>query len=765
MDPQIERSNAATTEPYAVSVRELCAFTSKSGDLDRRFTPSPTAMEGMAGHKAVAARRPPHHVSELTLNGSFNGLMVRGRADGYDPIQARLEEVKTYRSSLDRVPDNHRQLHRAQAETYAHLQCAKTGLTTLEVAVVYVDVATHIETAFPRTMSAGSLEALFIDRCRRFSEWAVQETAHRVARDQSLVEMGFPHSAFHGGQRELAEAVYRGAREGKCVLAQAPTGIGKTVGTLFPALKALATEKLDKIFFLTAKTSGKQGALDAMAQLSLRSVVPPRVIELAARDTACEHPDRDCHGESCPLARGFYDRLADARSAAVATPVLDRARVRAIALEHGVCPYYLGQELVKWCDVVIGDYNHYFDASAMLHGMTVADDWRVVVLVDEAHNLVERGRAMYTAELLRSDLRAAARKAPSPVKRALQRLDRCWKQLADSSTSDYQVHEAVPSTWARALDSTTSAIGVLQTEQPEAIDSALLQLFFDLGNFGRLVESFGDHSIVDGTRVRSTKGLDDHRLCVRNVMPGAFLAPRLAAARSVSLFSATLAPSAFYRHMLSLPQGTVEIDVVSPFSAEQLDVHIAGGISTRFADRARSIVPIADLIARGYEAAPGNYIAFFSSFDYLEQVATQVARSHPALTIWQQGRRMTSAEQNQFVDRFELDGRGIGFAVLGGRFAEGIDLPGRRLVGAFIATLGMPQVNPVSEQMRRHMQRQFGSGYEFTYLYPGMRKVAQAAGRVIRSTTDRGVVYLIDDRFKSEVVRQLMPQWWTPRIL
>ena len=591
-------------------------------------------MEGMAGHKAVAARRPPHHVSELSLNGAFEGLMVRGRADGYDPVPPRLEEIKTYRGALDRIPDNHRQLHRAQAETYAHLQCAKAGLTTLEVAVVYVDVATHVETAFPHPMAAAALEALFIDRCRRFSEWAVQETAHRVARDKGLLEMGFAHAAFHGGQRELAEAVYRGAREGKCVLAQAPTGIGKTVGTLFPALKALATEKLDKVFFLTAKTSGRQAALDAMAQLSVHSVAPPRVIELVARETACEHPDRDCHGESCPLARGFYDRLAGARSAALATPatpVLDRERVRKIALEHGVCPYYLGQELVKWCDVVVGDYNHYFDASAMLHGMTVANDWRVLVLVDEAHNLVERGRAMYTAELLRSDLRAAARNAPAPVKRALQRVDRCWKELADSATSDYQVHEAVPVTLVRALDGAMTAIGVHQAEPPEAMDAALLKLFFELGSFGRLVESFGEHSIFDGTRVRSSKDADDHRLCMRNVMPGSFLASRLAAARSVSLFSATLAPAAFYRHMLSLPQSTVDIDVASPFCAEQLDVRIAGKISTRFADRARSIVPIADLIARGYETAPGNYIAFFSSFDYLEQVAMQVARRHPAL--------------------------------------------------------------------------------------------------------------------------------------
>lgn len=205
--------------------------------------------------------------------------------------------------------------------------------------------------------------------------------------------MKFVHEEFRTGQRELAEAVYRGAREGKCVLAQAPTGIGKTIGTLFPALKALAFEKLDKVFFLTAKNSGKQAALHALARLSTGIVAPPRVIELVSRESACVHPGSECHGGSCSLARGFYDRLANVRAAAMATPLLDRERVQPLGREHVLCPYYLGQELVKWADVVVADYNHWFDQTAALHALTLANDWRVVVLVDEAHNLVERGGA------------------------------------------------------------------------------------------------------------------------------------------------------------------------------------------------------------------------------------------------------------------------------------------------------------------------------------------------------------------------------------
>ncbi|MEO7337888.1 MAG: helicase C-terminal domain-containing protein, partial [Caldimonas sp.] len=453
------------------------------------------------------------------------------------------------------------------------------------------------------------------------------------------------------------------------------------------------------MFFLTAKNSGKQAALHALARLNTGSMAPPRVIELVSRESACVHPGSECHGESCSLARGFYDRLAAARAAAMATPLLDRERVQSLGREHGLCPYYLGQELVKWADVVVADYNHWFDETAALHAMTVANDWRVVVLVDEAHNLVERGRSMYTSELTRSELQAALRAAPGEVRPALKALDRVWKTLIDAQADDYEVHEAVPARFKDRLDKSITAIGDLQTEIPTAIGPELLQLFFALTAFARLAESFGEHSIFDASVVRTDRRRPDHRFCVRNVLPGHFLAPRIAAARSVTLFSATLAPTSFYRSMLSLPESAVDIEVESPFTANQLRVRIASHISTRYADRARSIAPITELIASAYAEAPGNYIAFFSSFDYMERVVADIAK-HP-IEIWQQQRRMSQADEKTFLDRFVADGNGIGFAVLGGRFSEGIDLPGSRLIGAFIATLGLPQVNEVNEQMRQ----------------------------------------------------------------
>jgi Rad3-related DNA helicase len=244
------------------------------------------------------------------------------------------------------------------------------------------------------------------------------------------------------------------------------------------------------------------------------------------------------------------------------------------------------------------------------------------------------------------------------------------------------------------------------------------------------------------------------------VLPAPFLRPRFAAARTTVLFSATLTPWHFYSDALGLPEDTAWLDVAAPFKAEQLAVHIARHVSTRYRHRSSSVEPIARLIATQYDATPGNYIAFFSSFDYLEQALDEFGMRHPRIPTWRQGRRMDEAEREAFLARFAVDGCGVGFAVLGGAFAEGIDLTGTRLIGAFVATLGLPQFNPVNEELRRRLDGAYGAGYEYTYLFPGIRKVVQAAGRVIRSATDRGVVHLIDDRFARPEVLRLLPTWW-----
>jgi DNA excision repair protein ERCC-2 len=770
---------------YTVAVRELCEFTAKQGDLDLRFTPAPTALEGIAGHGVVAARRGKNYRAEVALSGSYRSLQVRGRADGYDAAQPRVDEVKTFKGRLDRQPASHRHLHWAQAKVYGWLLCQQEALSSIDVALVYLDIGTQQETVLSEHFTAAALQAHFEALCERFLAWAQQQEAHRAQRDAALRAMAFPFGGFRAGQRPLAEAVYKAAAARRCLLAQAPTGIGKTLGTLFPLLKAAPAQRLDKVFFLAAKTSGRQTALDTLSRLADSApALPLRVLELVARDKACEHPDKACHGESCPLARGFYDRLPAARAAALAAteapfggpprgPALLQARVRDVALAHAICPYYLSQELARWADVVVGDYNYYFDQGGLLHGLLQANHWRAGILVDEAHNLVERGRKMYSAELHPAAL-AQARRSPAAsghaaVKKALDKVRRAWVALDKAHPAPYTVLDSAPDKLLAALQQCCSTLTEHFADHPSDPDAALQAFYLDALQWVRLAESLDTHSMVDLTQPRTAAPAGhpgkapmpgNSVLCIRNVVPAPFLRPRWEAAHTSTLFSATLQPARYYADLLGLPQDHLWLDADSPFEARQLQVQVAHHISTRYPHRHASLAPIGALIAGQFRARPGNYLAFFSSYDYLQQAAERFAQQHPDVPHWCQSRRMQESEQREFLARFTDTSQGVAFAVLGGAFAEGIDLPGQRLIGAFVATLGLPQINPVNEEIRQRMEALFGEGYAYTYLYPGLQKVVQAAGRVIRTPHDEGVVHLMDERFARAELRALLPRWW-----
>lgn len=780
---------------YCVSVRALCEFTAKYGDLDLRFTPAPSALEGIAGHALVASRRDASYQSEVTLAGDYKTLTVRGRADGYDPDNNQLEEVKTYRGDLHAMADNKRALHWAQVKIYGWLLCQAKGLTGINLALVYFDVASTQETPLIEHFTSGALKDYFENQCELFLVWAERELAHRTARDAALTTLAFPHTSFRPGQRELAEAVYKTASNGKCLMAQATTGIGKTIGTVFPLLKAMPTQRLDKLFFLAAKTPGRKLALDALELIEKSTTrLPLRVLELVARDKSCEHPDKACHGDSCPLAKGFYDRLAAARYAAVETAsngALDRAAMRNVALTHRICPYYLAQEMATWADVVVGDYNYYFDTSALLYAMAVNHQWRVSVLVDEAHNMIERARSMYSAALDQHQLQAVHSAAPKAVRPVLEKLNRAFSDMHKTQVVDYLVVEELPVDFLKTLQQVITSITDFLVANPTRVDGDLQAFYFEALHFARMADSFGKHSIFDITlnddAVVETALLQRTQGCatlnIRNVVPAPFLNPRFTAAHSVALFSATLSPPSFYRDTLGLPMTTAWIDVASPFLPEQLAVSAVRNVSTRYNHRDQSLALITELMATQYAKTPGNYLAFTSSYDYLQKLEHYFSKRHPHINTWAQTRQMIEAGREQFLSRFTATSQGIGFAVLGGAFAEGIDLPGSRLIGAFIATLGLPQVNAVNEEIKNRMAVYFESedenecdnegesggknehakkdkAYNYTYLYPGLQKVVQAAGRVIRTQQDTGVIYLMDDRFTRPEVQSLLPGWW-----
>ncbi len=791
---------------YTVSVRSLCEFTAKRGDLDRRFTPSATALEGQAGQMAVYARRSPGYETELPLEGRWGALRVRGRADGYEADVNRLEEIKTIRGPVEAIPDNRRALHWAQLQTYGALVAADRGLAELELALVYVDADTQHETMLRETAKAADLQAAFEARCRQFEAWAAREAAHRAARDAALGELPFPLGELRPGQRLLAEAVYRAAANARCLLAQAPTGIGKTLGTLYPLLRAMPAQSLDKIGYMTCKGTGRITALDALQTLrAARPGLPLRVLALVAKEQACEHPTKACHGEACPLASGFYDRLPAAREEAVQTAWLDPAAQRRIALQHGICPYYLGQELLRWADVVVGDVHHAFDPHGQLFNLAQAQGWRLALLVDEAHNLVERARAMYSATLSLQSVRDTLPAAPKAMRPALRRLAGELAALARAQAADYQAYAEVPDDLADALQLVNATLGEYMQNHPLE-NGPLMQFYFETLSLQRVLDRFGNHSLCDLQRspaspragqaaaparptapvnlslldevghpdplatleaARAAEAQEDAAtadldvlLSIRNVVPGAFLKPRFEELHSVTLFSATLGPADYQRDLLGLPDDTAWIDVPAPFPPEHLSVRVADRLSTRYEHRQQSLDALVDLLAAQFDEHPGNYLAFFSSFDYLEQAATRLARRHPGLPQWSQARAMGDAARRAFLDRFVAGGRGIGFAVLGGAFAEGVDLPGTRLIGAFIATLGLPPVSPLQEQIRERLDAMFGADHGYADLVPGLQKVVQAAGRVLRSVDDRGWVWLLDRRYRRPEVRALLPGWW-----
>lgn len=760
----------ATVAP--VSVKALCAFGAKAGDLDLRFVPAPSAQEGMAGHALVQGRRGENYQSEVALQSECGALLVRGRADGYElqSGSARVEEIKTFRGDFDAIRGNHRALHWAQARCYGWMLCEANGHAAITVALVYLDLASGEETVLEELHTREELQAHFEDLCGRYIAWAEREGRHHAALAELLGALAFPHGAFRTGQRELAEAVYRAGSKGHCLMAQAPTGIGKTLATLFPLLKARAAGRVDKVFFLTAKTSGRAIALEALRLLERQAATdgkapadPLRVLELTAREKVCEHPGRACHGDACPLAKGFYDRLPAARAEAARAAWLDRPALRRIALAHEVCPYFLGQEMAHWSDVVVGDYNYYFDGSAFLWATMKEREWRAALLVDEAHNLLERARGMYTAPLDDGALEEAHRAAPAAVRGPLARLHREWGALQEAqqaSAVDYETADEIPERFARSLQAANTAMAEHFAATPDAAQGPLQRFFFDALHFARLAESFGDHSVFE-----RTLGPNGSRgLAIRNLVPAPFLEGRFADAASAVCFSGTLSPFPFYRDALGLPEDVAVLDVASPFSGRQLHVEVAMDVSTRWRDRARSLRSVAGIIGSQYARRPGNYLAFFSSFDYLEQACAAFVARHPEVPVWSQTRGMPEAERQAFVERFAVGGRGIGFAVLGGAFGEGIDLPGTRLVGAFVASLGLPQYNALNEITRERMDARFGKGYEYTYLYPGLQKVVQAAGRVIRTEQDEGVLHLLDDRFSRAEIRELLPRWWEVRL-
>lgn len=740
-----------------VAVGSLANFCTRRGDLHLGFTPAPSSKEGIEGHQKVYAKRGKDYQSEVSLSLAWQSLLVRGRADGFDPTLQRLEEIKTFRGRYDNIPDNKKTVQWAQLKIYAWMLCDAEKRTSLDLALVYLNIDSGEEILECQTCSAQELQQFFDACCQTYQDWMVQEAAHRDTRDTQLQSLAFPYDAYRPGQRELAESVYKTVALGAALCVEAPTGLGKTLATLFPTLKAMATKQLDRLFYLTARTPGRALALDALKQLAVTDI---RVLEMVALDQVCLYPDRSCQGDSCPLAKGFYDRLPDARQAAVARQWLDQAQVSAIAAVHDICPYFLSQEMAHWSDVVVGDYNYFFDLHAMLLSLVSVYDWKAVVLMDESHNLVDRARSMYSASLDRKKLLAVKKVSPAPIKKALEGLNRKLRALSkDLPQSPYEVITETPDILLTSMQQVLQSV-LTTAAQPNAepLASEVLDLFFQVLHFTDVLELFGADYVFDLERDAAFKKLERYQL--RNLVPGPLLAARYEKAHAVIQFSATFRPWAYLKDILGHSPKSHYLQVPPHFSSHQLQVYTSRKVSTKYHDRTASLPALVDIVGQQIAAHPGNYLVYFSSFAYLTQFEGAFAAQFPEVAVQRQHSGMAAIDRKAFLDRFHQGKPVVALAVLGGIFGEGIDLVGDKLIGAFIVTLGLPQWNPVNEQLKSRLHQRYGKGYLYAYLYPGLQKVVQAAGRVIRTDADEGFVYLLDTRFNDPEIRQYLPSWW-----
>ena len=736
-----------------LSVRTLCEFCDRTGDIDLRYTPAPSALEGIQGHKRLQTRRPKSYIAEYSVSVTLEGITLKGRADGWDPKQNRVEEIKTHRGDLERQSSGQRHLHLAQLRSYGAMICIGESLKEIQLRLSYLEIASDEVTHFDFTVNADELIDELNQRVTHYLAWQSIIDRHREARQSAIEQLSFPFSEFRKGQRELAEAAYKANKRAKQLLIEAPTGSGKTLGTLFPAIKALQTESLDSLFYLTTRNTARRVALDAFKLIRSDSSLALTLVEMTSKEAGCIEPDKLCQGDSCPLAKGFFDRLPAARHEAFTKPqpVFDQTALQELAKRHTLCPYFLGQELARWADVVVADINQFLAPSAILYGYIIQDERKVTALIDESHNLISRCRDLYSLELRQSDYRVASNN--QELQRALDSVQRVWQQLFTGRSGAQEFINYLPDKLEIGLQKLCSVVGEELATNPSSLE--LQNLLFASSAYLKLAEQFGDHSIVRVEKRHRGKGV----LAILNMDPYQFLIERWQSLHSLTLFSATLKPFNYYQQLLGL-NDSVAGSLPSPFEPDQVQLTIRRDIDTRYQFRKHSIQPVAELLVEQYHQNPGNQLFFASSFSYLNQIALAIAEIDPDIDLHPQNHAMTNAERQAYLDAFLSTSRKLGLAVLGGLFSEGVDLPGDRLIGVTVATLGLPPFDEFHNIMRSHFDERFAKGYEYTYLYPGLQKVIQACGRLIRTKDDRGTLTLIDPRFASPEIQAMFPSWW-----
>ena len=769
------------------SVGAIAAFM-PSGDLNARITHQTSAMEGMQTHQKVQRSRGPGYQKEKTVRTiqsiGQHQMTLSGRADGYHPAEgdqlAWVEEIKTTRMPIELIPDSVQQQHHNQLILYGHLICEAEQLDEIELRLNYVNPDSALETVIARTRSAEALADQFEALLEPVVAWFSARGEWFQKRNTALQDLSFPFVDFRPGQRQIAEAVYRSSLQGGQLLLQAPTGLGKSMASLFPTLKSLPKTQVEKIFYLSAKTAGQASAEDALAQIHAQRL-PIRSLTITAKRKACFNPEQPCDPNYCDYAKGYFNRLPQALEAVRGQPGhWDKARLATLAQTYQVCPFELSLDAAREADVIVCDYNYLFSPSTRLKRFFEERRGRYSVLLDELHNLVDRGQDMFSAEVQKHQFQAAKKESratyPSCVK-VLNQVNRAFLTLSKSLASKEAEIEVNAETLKPLCTRLQQFLTFLETlEAPQGLPAELTQCLFDAHRFLQVFDKLSDDytTLIFDSQNNTTVRL----ACVH---PGQQLQEGYALADTVIGFSATLSPRAYYGDLLGFKTRAQWLKVPSPFAAKKQLTLIASHVPVSFQHRSKAIPDLLQLIKTLIAGKRGNYLVFFPSYAFLGDVRAAFETMFPNTALYCQTRDMSDDAVRAFTDGFTEDSERLGFAVMGGRFAEGIDLKGQRLSGVMIISLGLAPKSLAQEALLRRMQSQRdrqpladaevqpralqANGYDVAYRYPALQRVIQTGGRVIRSENDQGIVLLVDPRFNASDNQAYLPEHWQTKII
>lgn len=744
-----------------MSVKSLVEFLYQSGDLSASFLSAERASLGSRIHRKLQSQAPKSYKSEVflkeeTMIEDDMRFIIEGRADGIqiDEDCILIDEIKTVSCEFEMITEDLCFTHWAQAYTYGYIYAKQNSIDEVVIQLTYYQIDIDELKRFQRKKSFTELEAFYMDMLNQYRAWALLQRDFVKVRDHSIKDLTFPFPTYRKGQRELAVAVYRTILEEDIMFAQAPTGIGKTMSTLFPSIKALKEKKIERIFYLCAKTITASVAQESIQKM-MEKGLHIKSTTLTAKDKMCLLEERNCDPSVCPYAAGYYDRLRPALF-----HLLDHHEFmkKEIFIEYGkehmLCPFELSLDATLYSDIIICDYNYVFDPHVYLKRF-FSDTGEHLFLIDEAHNMVDRARSMYSAELRRSSF-MELRKRISPTDKELRRIllaiSKEMKSLSEQCSDGFYVSKE-PFLGLQALLNKFQKECDLYLQKEHEHNEAAKDLYFEVLSYQRIAEYYDDHFV---TYVQEElRDVHIKQCCLNPARP---ITDMLHKGKAAIFFSATLTPIRYFTSLLLDQECKKKIALPSPFDPQRNKLLINNVIDTRYRVREHSIQPICDMIVTTIHAKKGNYIVFFPSYAYLREVANAFIDQNPCVHVEIQDSSMDEDKRHEFLHMFENNEETmVCFCVLGGMFSEGIDLKGERLIGVIIVGVGLPQINEETNLIRDFFQDELGLGYEYAYVYPGMNKVLQAAGRVIRSMEDCGVILLLDERYTSATYRPLFP--------